>query len=274
MGLVLAVANQKGGVGKTTTALNLGAALAARGRRVLLVDGDPQSNLTEGWGLNPYEEEVYTTYDVLHNAKRGAAFAIQTVRPQAMVRSAGAQSDGADDGSFSIDIIRATPDMAAAEMELIAQIGREKVLRTALAPIRDNYDVVLIDSPPSLGVLTLNILTAADAVLIPLQTHVYALRGLALLQRTIDIVTEQLNPELRIGGVVCTMTDSRNRLSGQVETKIRELLGDVVFKTTIPQNVRLAEAPASGRPITLYDPKSAGALAYIALAEEVDRVIQ
>jgi chromosome partitioning protein len=274
MGRVLAVANQKGGVGKTTTTLNLGAALAARGRRVLLVDGDPQSNLTEGCGQNPYEEEVYTTYDVLHNAKRGAAFAIQTIRPQAMVRSTGVQSDGPLDGPFSFDLIRATPDMAAAEMELIAQIGREKVLRTALAPIRDTYDVVLIDSPPSLGILTLNILTAADAVLIPLQTHVYALRGLALLQRTIEIVAEQLNPELHIGGVICTMTDNRNRLSGQVETKIRELLGEIVFTTTIPQNVRLAEAPASGRPITLYDPKSAGALAYIALAEEVDRVIQ
>jgi chromosome partitioning protein len=274
MGRVLAVSNQKGGVGKTTTTLNLGAALAARGRRVLLVDGDPQSNLTEGCGLNPYEEEVYTTYDVLHNAKRGAAFAIQTIRPQAMVRSAGVQGDGPLDGPFSFDLIRATPDMAAAEMELIAQIGREKILRTALAPIRDTYDVVLIDSPPSLGILTLNILTAADAVLIPLQTHVYALRGLALLQRTIEIVAEQLNPDLHIGGVVCTMTDNRNRLSGQVETKIRELLGDIVFTTTIPQNVRLAEAPASGRPITLYDPKSAGALAYIALAEEVDRVIQ
>ena len=255
MGRVLAIANQKGGVGKTTTCLNLGTGLAARGRRVLLIDGDYQSNLTEGCGLNPYEQE-YTTYDVFHNARRGAGFAIRTVPL------------GGDGMSF--DLIAATPDMAALDMELMSWMKREEVLRTALGPVREHYDFILIDAPPALDLIAINIFTAADGLLVPLQVHTYALRGLALLQRTTQMVAEQLNHNLHIAGVVCTMTDNRNRLSRTVEEEVRKLLGDVVYKTTIPQNIRLAEAPAAGMPIQLYDSASAGARAYTALAEEVD----
>ena len=270
MGRVLAIANQKGGVGKTTTCLNLGAALAARGRRVLLVDGDYQSNLTEGCGINPYEQQ-YTTYDVFHNAKRGAAFAIQTVQPQPLARAAGVSDSSGDNGASGFDLIAATPDMAALDLELMSWMKREEVLRNALKPVRDDYDYVLIDAPPALDLIAINILAAADSLLVPLQVHTYALRGLALLQKTTAMVAEQLNPNLHISGVVCTMTDNRNKLSRTVESEARRLLGDVVYKTTIPQNVRLAEAPAAGLPIQSYDPTSAGARAYTSLAEEVDR---
>jgi chromosome partitioning protein len=272
MGQIIALANQKGGVGKTTTTLNLGAALAARGRKVLLIDGDPQSNLTEGCGLDPYKQDA-TTYDVLLNPKKGATFAIQTLRPQQVARAAGANSGPQGNGaaSVSFDLIPTTPDMAAVEIELMSQTRREEKLRTALASVRNAYDFILIDPPPSLGLLTINILTAADWVRIPLQVHVYSLRGLALLQRTVGMVAEELNSTLTIGGVVCTMTDRRNNLSQTVEATIRSKLGDIVYKTTIPQNVKLAEAPASGKPILFYDAASAGARAYTALAEEVDR---
>jgi chromosome partitioning protein len=247
---LIALANQKGGVAKTTTALNLGAALAARGRRVLLVDLDPQANLTLGLGRDPYQQQA-TTYEVLLNADRGAGFAIQ------------AHSD-------HLDLIPATIDMAAAELELAGKIGRETLLREALAPVRDDYDYVLIDPPPSLGLFTLNALVAASEVLIPLQVHIYALRGVAQLQQTVKLV-QKLNPALRVGGVVCTMVDRRNNLSVAVEGEIREKFGDLVYQTVIPSNIKLAEAPASGTSILAYDPSSAGARAYIALAEEVDR---
>lgn len=270
MAKIIAIANQKGGVGKTTTTLNLGAALAARGRRVLLVDGDPQSNLTEGLGLDPYQQE-YTTYDVFHNPKRDPAFAIKRVQPTAALHASNATELPPAESPYSLDLIPATPDMAALETELISMMNRERVLRTALTNVRNIYDFVLIDSPPSLGLLTLNIFTAAQGVIVPLQVHVYALRGLALLQRTIGMVVDNLNDELAIAGVICTMTDSRNRLSRQVEATIRQQLGDLVYTTTIPQNVRLAEAPASGTPIQVYAPDSTGASAYTALAEEVDR---
>lgn len=250
MARVLALANQKGGVAKTTTCLNLGAALSLRGRRVLLVDLDPQANLTLGLGLDPYQQQN-TTYEVLLNPERGGSFAVQTV-------------------SEGLDLIPATLDMAAAELELAGKIGRETLMRESLAPLRDAYDYIMIDPPPSLGLFTLNALVAADEVLIPLQVHIYALRGLAQLQKTVKLV-QKLNPPLRIGGIVCTMVDRRNNLSVAVENEIREKFGTLVYETIIPNNIRLAEAPASGTPISTYDPASAGAKAYAALAEEVDR---
>lgn len=250
MARVLALANQKGGVAKTTTCLNLGAALSKRGRRVLLVDLDPQANLTLGLGLDPYQQQN-TSYEVLLNPERGGGFAVQTL-------------------SEGLDLIPATLDMAAAELELAGKIGRETLMREALGPLRDEYDYIMIDPPPSLGLFTLNALVAADEVLIPLQVHIYALRGLAQLQKTVKLV-QKLNPSLRIGGIVCTMVDRRNNLSVAVEGEIREKFGELVYETVIPNNIRLAEAPASGTPISTYDPASAGAKAYAALAEEVDR---
>lgn len=245
----IALANQKGGVAKTTTCLNLGAALVKRGRRVLLVDLDPQANLTLGLGLDPYQQQA-TTYEVLLNADKGAGFAVQSL-------------------SEGLDLIPATIDMAAAELELAGKIGRETLLREALAPLRNRYNYILIDPPPSLGLFTLNALVAASEVVIPLQVHVYALKGVAQLQQTIKLV-QKLNPSLQISGVVCTMVDRRNNLSRVVEQQIRETFGQLVFETIIPTNITLAEAPASGQSIIDYAPTSAGALAYSALAEELD----
>jgi len=245
----IALANQKGGVAKTTTCLNLGAALVKRGRRVLLVDLDPQANLTLGLGLDPYQQQA-TTYEVLLNADKGAGFAVQSI-------------------GEGLDLIPATIDMAAAELELAGKIGRETLLREALAPLSDRYDYILIDPPPSLGLFTLNALVAASEVVIPLQVHVYALKGVAQLQQTIKLV-QKLNPSLQISGVVCTMVDRRNNLSRVVEQQIRETFGQLVFETIIPTNITLAEAPASGQSIIDYAPTSAGALAYSALAEELD----
>lgn len=245
---VIALANQKGGVGKTTTAINLAEALCELGARVLFVDIDPQANGTMGLGLDPYAQE-YTIYEVLLNPERGGGFAVQNVRER-------------------LDCIPSTLDLSAAELELAGKIGREMLLREALAPLLDGYDYILIDPPPSLGLFTLNALVAAEEVLIPLQVHIYALKGLAQLQRTVELV-RKLNPGLRIGGVVCTWTDSRNNLSRTVERQARERLGELVYRTTIPVNVRLAEAPASGTPIQVYDPNSSGARAYRALAQEV-----
>jgi chromosome partitioning protein len=247
---VIALANQKGGVGKTTTTQNLGAALAQCGRRVLLVDLDPQSNLTMGWGLNPNEQE-HTSYEVLLNPDQSAAFAIQPVRER-------------------LDLIPATLDMAAAELELAGKIGRETLLRKALAPLRHQYDYILIDPPPSLGLCTLNALAAATEVLIPLQTEGYAMKGMAQLQHTITLMQE-INPVLEIGGILCTMVDRRQRMVQTIEDRIRELYGDLVYQTVIPENVKLKEAPVSGQPVLETDPGSAGALAYLELAEEVDR---
>lgn len=246
---IIALANQKGGVAKTTTCLNLGAALAARGRKVLLIDLDPQANLTLGLGLDPYTQEM-TTYEVLLNPERGAHFAVQTINER-------------------LDLIPATIDMAAAEMELSGRIGRELLLREALTPLRDDYDYILIDPPPSLGLFTLNALVAANEVIIPLQVHIYALRGMQQLQKTIGLV-RKINMELHISGIVCTMVDRRNNLSVAVENEIREKYPDLVYQTIIPQNIRLAEAPASGTSILDYDSHSAGAKSYAALAEEVD----
>lgn len=249
MGRVLALAMQKGGVGKTTTALSLGAALAVRGRRVLLIDVDPQANLTQGLGVDPAALE-YSVYEVLLNPERGSAFA--TIATEA-----------------GPDLIPASLDLAGAELELAGRVGRELLLRKALRASRAEYDYVLIDPPPSLGLLALNALAAADRVLVPLQLHAYALRAMPQLEATIELVRE-INPGLAIGGIVCTLADRRTNLGQEIEREARERYGALVYETVIPINVRLAEAPARGRPISRFAPTSAGALAYAALAAELE----
>lgn len=247
---IIALANQKGGVGKTTSTLNLGAALAARGRRVLLIDLDPQSNLTIGLGLQPYEQK-HTSYQVLLNSEQGATFAVQQVRE-------------------CLDLIPATLDMAAAEVELASRVARENLLRRALGELRHNYDYVLIDPPPSLGLFTLNALAAANEILIPLQPEPYAVRGLMQLRQTIDLIRRDVNTSLRIGGILFTQVQ-HNNLNAALEAKLRATaLGQLAYQTTIPRNIRLAESTATGKSILEYDAACAGAIAYIALAEEVD----
>jgi chromosome partitioning protein len=246
---IIALANQKGGVGKTTSTLNLGAALASRGRRVLLIDLDPQSNLTMGLGINPYEDRP-TSYDVLHNAiERSAAFAVQPVR-------------------YNLWLIPSTLDMAAAEVELSGQIARESLLRKALGPLRRDYEYILIDPPPSLGLFTLNALAAATEVVIPLQPQPYALKGMMQLRKTIQRMKE-VNSTLRLSGILVNQVQ-HNNLNAKLIEKLRSQLGALVYETMIPQNVRVAESSASGKPIMEYDSNSAGAVAYSALAEEVD----
>ena len=242
MGQVFALAMQKGGVGKTTTTLSLGAALAERGRRVLLIDIDPQANLTQGLGADPTALE-YSVYEVLLNPERGLAFAT-------LHTAAG-------------------PELAGAELELAGKVGRELLLRKALRAARTEYEYVLIDPPPSLGLFSLNALAAADRVLVPLQLHAYALRVMPQLEATIALVQE-INPGLEIGGVLCTLADRRTGLSQQIEREVRERYGALVFETSIPVNVKLAEAPTHGRPISSYAPSSSGAHAYAALAQELE----
>jgi chromosome partitioning protein len=254
---VLALANQKGGVGKTTTAVNLGAELAAMGERVLIVDIDPQANATIGLGCEPNSLK-FTIYDVLLNPNMPMLLQPSSDGGSAVVNI-----------SPGLDLIPSTIDLAAAELELSGAIGRETLLRDALAPIIGRYTYILIDPPPSLGLFTLNALAAAHEVLLPLQVQIYALKGVAQLEATISLVRQKLNPKLAITGVVCTMVDNRNNLSGQVEAAIRQKYGDKVYKTTIPVNVQLAEAPGAGQPISEYDSSSKGAVAYHALAEEV-----
>ncbi len=249
MGHTISLAMQKGGVGKTTTALNLGVALAHRGRRVLLVDSDPQANLTQGLGIDPAQLD-YSIYEVLLNPERGMSFA--TIRTDA-----------------GVDLVPSTLALAGAELELAGKVGREMLLRKALKATGEAYDYVLIDPPPSLGLFTLNALAAADSVLVPFQVHVYSFKAMPQLQATIDLVRE-LNPGLAIEGIVCTLADRRTSLSQAVEDQIRAKYGDLVFQTVIPVNVKLAEALAVGQPITTYAPGSTGAAAYTALAEEVE----
>jgi chromosome partitioning protein len=240
---------QKGGVGKTTTALNLGVALAQRGKRVLLIDIDPQANLTQGLGVDPAELE-YSIYEVLLNPQQGVGFATLPF-------------------DAGVDLVPSTLALAGAELELAGKVGRELLLRKALQVSGQDYDYILVDPPPSLGLFTLNALAAAHTVLVPFQLHVYSFKAMPQLQATIDLVRD-LNPRLAIGGIVCTMADRRTTLSGTVEERIRAQYGDLVFRTVIPQNVKLAEAPAAGQPIMTYAPGSTGAAAYAALAEEVE----
>jgi chromosome partitioning protein len=247
---VIAIANQKGGVGKTTTAVNLAASLAVAEQRVLLIDGDPQGNATSGVGLERGSFER-TVYDVLIGE---AAIAD--------VRHRGIQFK-------HLDVVPATPDLAGAEVELVDTPHRERMMREAVAPVRGDYDYVLIDCPPSLGLITVNMLAAADALLIPLQCEYYALEGLSQLLNTVHLVQRSVNQGLAIDGVLLTMYDARVNLSRQVAADAREYFGPKVFRSVIPRNVRLAEAPSFGKPIILYDVASVGAQAYMGVAREL-----
>jgi chromosome partitioning protein len=249
---VIAIANQKGGVGKTTTAVNLAASLAAAEARTLLVDGDPQGNATSGVGVDRQKIRE-TIYDVVIGA---------ATLEDAIVR----------DVHFKyLDVAPATPDLAGAEVELVDRPRRDRMMRDALASVRDGYDYVLIDCPPSLGLITLNMLAAADSLLIPLQCEYYALEGLSQLLNTVHLVQRSVNPQLAIAGVLLTMYDARLNLSRQVAADAREYFGAEVFETVIPRNVRLAEAPSFGKPIMLYDVASIGAQAYMTVAKELMR---
>jgi chromosome partitioning protein len=245
--VVLALTNQKGGVGKTTTAVNLGACLAEAGSRVLLVDLDPQGNATTGCGIDRSAVKS-GTYELLGG-------------------TGGAESILATDVE-GLDVLPSTIDLAGAEVELVSAFARETKLRQGIASVRDEYDFVLIDSPPSLGLLTVNALAACDEVLVPIQCEYYALEGLGQLMRTLDLVRDGLNPTLRVGGVVLTMFDARTKLAEQVVAEVRKHFGDAVFRSIIPRSVRLSEAPGFGKPIIRYDPGSRASTAYRELAAE------
>lgn len=251
---IMAIANQKGGVGKTTTTINLGAALAERGKRVLLIDLDPQGNASTGLGVNPDQRQI-TTYDVL-SGDATVAQAAQLCTVAGMM------------------VVPATTDLSSADIELLDNKKRSFLLRDVLRTVT-GYDFILIDCPPSLNILTVNAMVAADSIIVPLQSEFFALEGLSQLILTVRDVRQSANPTLRIEGIVLTMFDSRNNLSLQVEQDARTNMGDMVFKTVIPRNVRLSEAPSFAMPVLAYDSASKGSVAYRDLAQEViDRSMQ
>ena len=249
MAKIMTIANQKGGVAKTTTAVNIGACLASLGKKVLLIDIDPQGNASSGLGINRTEID-HCIYDVLINNIPVSSVTVKT------------DIEG-------LEIVPATIQLAGAEIELVSSISRELKLKKALHLVKENYDYVLIDCPPSLGLLTLNALTAADSLIIPIQCEYYALEGLGQLLNTIQLVQKHLNPDLELEGVVLTMFDARTNLSIQVVDEVKNYFKGKVFGTIVPRNVRLSEAPSHGKPIITYDPKSRGAEVYFDLAKEV-----
>ena len=245
---ILAIANQKGGVGKTTTSVNLAACLAVKKQRVLLVDCDPQGNASSGFGIQKSELDA-TIYDVLLGGK--------TVK------------DAVQHTDYGVDVVPANINLAGAEIELVSAMSRETRLKKALDAVKEGYDFILIDCPPSLGLLTLNSLAAADSVLMPIQCEFYALEGVSQLMNTIELVRTNLNPHLEVEGVLMTMYDGRTRLAEQVVAEVRENFGDLVYETMIPRTVRISEAPSYGEPILYYDKRSKGTDTYMKLAEEV-----
>ena len=249
MGRIIAVANQKGGVGKTTTAINLSSCLSAKGQKVLAIDMDPQGNMSSGLGIDK-DNVAYTVYDLLI----GEATMGQVLCKEAIE---------------NLDVIPANIDLSGAEIELLDTENKEYILRDEVLKIRSNYDYVIIDCPPSLSMLTINSMTTADTVLVPIQCEYYALEGLSQLIKTIELVKERLNENLEMEGVVFTMYDARTNLSLQVVENVKDNLDQTIYKTIIPRNIRLAEAPSHGLPINLYDPRSTGAESYMLLADEV-----
>ncbi|MDD2217790.1 MAG: AAA family ATPase [Eubacteriales bacterium] len=249
MGKAIAIFNQKGGVGKTTTNINLAACLALKGKHILIVDIDPQGNTTTGMGISKKDLQ-YTSYNILIDKNVAIGKAIMRTKLE------------------NLDIIPASVNLAGAEIEMVQVEGREIRLKKALEKVKDKYDYIFIDCPPSLGLLTINSLTAVDSVLIPIQCEFYALEGVSQLMSTIDLVKKSLNAKLEIQGVILSMFDGRTNLSVQVVEEVKKYFKDKVYSTVIPRNVRLAEAPSFGMPITEYDPASKGAEAYTEFAEE------
>ena len=249
MARIIAIANQKGGVGKTTTSINLSSCLSALGKKVLAIDMDPQGNMTSGLGIDK-DNVDNTVYDLI-------------------LQQASIEEVICKDALENLDVLPTNIDLSGAEIELIGIENNEFIIRDAVNEVRDNYDFIIIDCPPSLNMLTINAMTTADTVLVPIQCEYYALEGLSQLIHTIDLVKERLNPHLKMEGVVFTMYDARTNLSLQVVENVKANLDQSIYKTIIPRNIRLAEAPSHGLPINLYDPKSSGAQSYMLLAEEV-----